>query len=157
PITPSPFDSPSCATFLVDAKNADDVQNLFDNDFDSYATLKSGAGFLLGLGNQYEGYVEMSYPMGTTMSAGTTSYIRIDFDSNILDALLSGTLGDVASDLLGGLALGDHYFEVIVKNNTYDANGKVTNSTTIASASSDQAATGGMSHMRIVQDKLGRY
>src|SRR5699024_9544485 len=78
-LTESPFeDNASCIAELIDSQNADEVQNSFDDDFDSYATRKSGAGFLLGLGKQYECYVEMGYAQ--TMDAGTTSYIRIDFD-----------------------------------------------------------------------------
>src|SRR5699024_6609286 len=125
--TPSPFESPSCATRLIASHNADDVQNLFDDNFDSYATLNSGAGFLLGLGNKYEGYVEMGY--NQTMSAGTTSYVRIDFDETILKALISGSLGNIVTGLLDGLIMGDHYFEVEAKMNEYDSNGDVTSST----------------------------
>src|SRR5690625_1836680 len=33
----SPFESPTCATELIDAQNTDDIQNLFDDDFDSFA------------------------------------------------------------------------------------------------------------------------
>src|SRR5699024_8419706 len=111
--TPSPYYDPTCAPKLIDASNADDVQNLFDDDFDSFATLKSGSGLLLGLG-QYEGFVEMGYQQ--PKDSGTTSYIRIDFDDNILEQLLGGSLGNVVTGLLDGLALGDHYFEVEVKN-----------------------------------------
>lgn len=153
--TPLPFESPSCATHLVDSHNADDVQNLFDDDFDSYATLKSGAGFLLGLGNKYEGYVEMGYDQ--IMSAGTTSYVRIDFDETILKALISGSLGNIVTGLLDGLIMGDHYFEVEAKMNTYDNNGKVTSSSVVSSASSREASAGGNNHIRVVQDAAGRY
>ena len=145
-IAESPFEAPSCSTELVDSQNADDVQNLFDDDFDSYATLKSGAGTLLGLGNKYEGFVEMKYP--EPVSAETTSYIRIDFDDGILDALVSGSLGDFAGDLLDNIVLGDHYFEVEVK----DANGNE-----VISGSSKEADAGGNERIRVVQDSAGRY
>src|SRR5690606_27989325 len=107
----SPFDSPVCATALLAAHNADDVQYLFDDDFDSFAVLNSGAGTLLGLfGSNKEGFVEMGYDH--TVPAGTTSYIRIDFDQDILNGLLGGSLGNVVSGLVNGLLLGDHFFEV---------------------------------------------
>lgn len=144
--TPFPFEVPSCSTTLVDAHNADNVQNLFDDDFDSYATLKSGAGILFGLGNKFEGYVEMGYEQ--PVAAGVTSYIRIDFDENILGALLGGSLGNIVSGLLDGIILGDHFFKVEVK----DENGTV-----IDSASSNQASDGGNNSIRVVQDKQGRY
>ncbi|MDG4949606.1 cadherin-like domain-containing protein [Weeksellaceae bacterium KMM 9724] len=144
--TPFPFEVPSCSTTLVDAHNADNVQNLFDDDFDSYATLKSGAGILFGLGNQYEGYVEMGYDQ--PMSAGTTSYIRIDFEETILDGLVGGSLGNVVSGLLDNLILGDHFFRVDVK----DANSNI-----IHTASSNAASAGGDGTIRVVQDAAGRY
>lgn len=141
-VTESPFETPSCSTELIASEHADEVQNLFSEDFDSYATLKSNAGPLLGI-NSYSGYVEMGYP--TTMSAGTTSYIRIDFDDDILNALVSGSLGNVVSGLLNGLVLGNHYFEVEVKDN----------GTPILSGSS--GSTGGTDAIRVVQDAAGRY
>src|SRR5690625_2216710 len=153
--TPSPFEEASCGTRLVASHNADDVQNIFNDDFDSYATLYSGAGILLGLGNKYEGYVELGYD--NPVAAGTTSYIRIDFDENILKSLLGGSLGNVVTGLLDGLVLGDHFFEVDVKMNTYNTNGEVISSSTVANASSNNASAGGNNAIRVVQDKAGRY
>ncbi|WP_310992124.1 hypothetical protein [Aequorivita marina] len=144
--TPFPFEEPSCSATLIASKNADDVQNLFDDDFDSYATLKSGAGLLFGFGNKFEGYVEMGYDQ--PVSAGTTSYIRIDFEETILEGLVGGSLGNIVSGLLDGLVLGDHFFIVEVK----DENGGVINS-----ASSNQASAGGDDAIRVVQDAAGRY
>ena len=143
----SPFESPICAAELIDAKNADDIQNLFDGDFDSFATLNSGAGVLLGLGNKYEGFVELGYDHD--VPAGTTSYIRIDFEDGVLENLVGGSLGNIVSGLLDGLILGDHFFEVDVKHN----------GTSVASASSqmDAASAGGNNAIRVVRDKQGRY
>lgn len=142
--TEHPYEDPTCISQLIDSDNADNVQNLFDEDFDSYATLKSGAGSLLGL-NDYQGYVEMGYDQ--TMEAETTSYIRIDFDDGILDALVSGSLGDFAGDLLDNVVLGDHYFEVEVKQD-----GDV-----VLEGSSKEANAGGNERIRVVQDAQGRY
>jgi len=153
--TPSPFDSPVCAGLLIAAENADDIDNLFDTDFDSFATLNSGAGTLLGLGGQFEGFVELGYDH--TVPAGTTSYIRIDFDEDILTGLLGGSLGNVVTGLLNGLALGDHFFEVEVKNNTYDGDGQVITSTVVDEAISNDASAGGNNSIRIVRDKDGRF
>lgn len=142
--TPSPFVDPSCSTELVGSQNAHEVQNLFDDDFDSYATLVSDAGSILSL-NAYEGFVEMKYPQ--EVNAGTTTYIRIDFDEGILEKLVGGSLGNIVSGLLDGLVLGNHYFEVEVKNN----------GTLITSASSNTDSAGGNNDIRVVQDKDGRY
>lgn len=142
----SPFESPTCAVELIASENADDVQNLFDGDFDSFATLNSGAGFLLG-SNQYEGFVELGYDHD--VPAGTTSYIRIDFEDGVLENLVGGSLGNIVSGLLDGLILGDHFFEVDVKHN----------GTSVVSASSqmDAASAGGNNAIRVVRDKQGRY
>lgn len=145
-IADSPFITPYCASNLLASENADDVQNLFDEDFDSYATLKSGAGTLLGLGNKYEGFVEMGYDQ--PVAAGTTSYIRIAFDAGILENLLGGSLGNIVSGLLDNVLLGDHFFSVQVKNAT---------GTVIEEASSNAASSGGTDAIRIVQDKDGRF
>lgn len=141
----SPFESPTCAVELIDAKNADDIQNLFDGDFDSFATLNSGAGVLLGLGNKYEGFVELGYDHD--VPAGTTSYIRIDFEETILEKLVGGSLGNIVSGLLDGLVLGNHFFEVDVKHG----------GTSVADASSGDASAGGNNAIRVVRDKQGRY
>lgn len=141
--TPFPFEVPSCSTTLVDADNADDLQNLFDDDFDSYATLKSGAGTLFGI-NDYEGFVELSYDQ--SIAAGTTSYIRIDFEESILEGLLSGSLGNIVGGLLDSVLLGNHYFVVEVK----DENGVVVDE---ASSNGDSASD----RIRIVKDQAGRY
>lgn len=141
----SPFLDPSCATELLASDNADNVQNLFDNDFDSFATLKSGAESIFGIDKE-AGFVELGYDQ--PVSANTTSYIRIDFDQGILDALVSGSLGNIVTGLLDGLVLGDHSFKVEVK----DATGSV-----IESASSNSASAGGNNAIRVVQDSQGRY
>jgi len=155
PFETSPFAVPKCATMLVNAQNADNIQNLFDDNQATFATLNSGAGTLLGLGSKYEGFVELGYDQ--VVPAGTTSYIRIDMEGTLLEKLVGGSLGNVASGLLNNLVLGDHYFKVDVKNNTYNAQGAVSTSTLIATANSKDAAVGGNSDIRIVQDKNGRY
>ena len=143
----SPFVVPSCASILIDAQNANDLQNLFDDDFGSYATLNSGAGILLGLGNKHEGFVELGY--NHMVPAGTTSYIRVDFEDSLLEKLLGGSLGNVVSGLVNGLVLGDHFFEVEVKNNGTRVD--------LASSQMSAISAGGNSAVRIVRDKDGRY
>src|SRR5690625_3580485 len=154
--TPSPFEEASCGTRLVASHNADDVQNIFSDDFDSYATLHSGSNSLLGIiGSQYEGFVELGYE--EMMPAGKTSYIRIDFDEGILQGLISGSLGNVVNAIIDNVLLGDHYFEVEVKENAYNSAGEVIASTIVTSASSKDANPGGNAAIRVVQDKAGRY
>ena len=143
--TPSPFENPTCAKTLLGASNADDVDNLFDDDFDSYATLNSGAGFLLGLGNKFEGFVELGFD--APVPADKTAYVRIDYDSSLLNALLGGSLGGALADLVNGVLLGNHYFSVEVKNGA----------TSLFTASSNNGFSGNTEKVRIVQDIAGRY
>lgn len=141
----SPFISPVCATTLIGAENANDINNLFDGNFDSYTTLQSGAGILLGLGKM-EGYVELGYE--NSVKANVTSYVRIDFESDKLKALLGGSLGNVVAGLLNNVLLGDHYFKVEVK----DSKGR-----TVLEEGS-QAVTSSFKNgkIRVIVDALGR-
>ncbi|SDH58443.1 COG1361 family protein [Myroides phaeus] len=141
----SPFISPVCATTLIGAENANDINNLFDGNFDSYTTLQSGAGILLGLGKK-EGYVELGYE--NSVKANVTSYVRIDFESDKLKALLGGSLGNVVGGLLNNVLLGDHYFKVEVK----DSKGR-----TVLEEGS-QAVTSSFKNgkIRVIVDALGR-
>ncbi len=145
PATLSPFENPTCASDLIDASNADDIQHLFDDDFDSYATLNSGAGSLLGIG-QFEGFVEMGF--AGTVPANTTSYVRIDFEPTLLNGLLGGSLGGTLAGIVDGLLLGNHYFSVDVKNGA---------GTSVLSGASNNGFGSNTDRIRIVQDNLGRY
>ncbi|WP_050767812.1 Ig-like domain-containing protein [Sphingobacterium spiritivorum] len=143
--TPSPFENPVCISSVIDAGNADDINNLFDNDFDSYATLKSGAGLLLGLGNKYEGFVELGF--GQKIAANKTAYIRIDFDQALLNNLLGGSIGGTLASVVNNLVLGNHYFSVQVKDGA----------SVILQGGSNNNFNNNNDRIRIVQDKLGRY
>ncbi len=143
--TASPFIAPVCASQLISASNANDLENLFDDDFDSFATLQSGAGLLLGA-NQYEGFVELGYD--NVVPANTTSYVRIDFEGSELKKLVSGSLGNLVSGLVDGLVLGNHYFTVDVK----DANGAII----LQQGSQNLTSSYNAGKIRVVVDKLGR-
>ncbi|MDR0194285.1 MAG: DUF11 domain-containing protein [Myroides sp.] len=145
--TVSPFIKPVCATTIISASNVDDIDNIFSDNFDAYATLNSGAGFLLGLGDKHSGHIELGYDK--EVSANTTSYVRIDFDEKLLNALLGGSLGNVVNGLVNELILGNHFFEVEVKNagNKVILDGK-------SNVNSNTAKGAGT--IRVVTDKLGR-
>src|SRR5690606_7241030 len=142
---PSPFENPVCVTTLVAAANADNIDNLFDDDFDSYATLNSGAGVLLGLGNKYEGYVELGF--GEKIPANKTAYVRIDFEPTLLNHLLGGSIGGALAGVVDNLVLGDHYFTVQVKDGA----------TTVLQGGSNDNFGNNNDRIRIVQDNAGRY
>lgn len=142
---PSPFENSTCSSKLLGASNADNINNLFDDDFDSYATLNSGAGFLLGLGNKFEGFVELGFD--SPVPADKTAYIRIDYDSTLLNALLGGSLGGALANLVDGVLLGNHYFSVEVKDGA----------TSLFTSYSNNGFSGNTEKVRIVQDIAGRY
>ncbi|WP_189627907.1 Ig-like domain-containing protein, partial [Sphingobacterium griseoflavum] len=148
--TPSPFENPVCVTSLVASSNANDVANLFDDDFDSFATLNSGSNALLGQllagqPNQFSGFVELGFD--TPVPANKTAYVRIDFDPSVLNRLLGGSLGSAVATLVDNLLLGNHYFNVQAKRN-----GVVV----LEGGSHNNFGNNNM-RLRLVQDKLGRY
>src|SRR5690606_32278031 len=141
-----PFVDPFCATELIDAEYVDNLENLFNGNHNSYATIRSNTGIALGIG-AYDGFVELGYA-GGNVPAGTTSYIRIDTDATLLETLLSGSLGGALSNIVGNIVLGDHYFEVEVRDAA---------SNPIVSGSSNNMFSAANGAIRIVQDAEGRY
>ncbi|MGH2666536.1 immunoglobulin domain-containing protein, partial [Flavobacterium sp.] len=100
------------ANQVISHSHVTNESNAILND-NSFATLNSYGGIALGIGS-YSGKLELGFP--TTLPAGTTSYVRIGFDTDALNSLLGGGLGGALSDLLGTVVLGDHYFTVTAKN-----------------------------------------
>jgi len=142
---PSPLISPVCVnSAIVSTANVDDAQNAVDGNFDSYATIRSDAGILVGLGSG-TGHLEVAF--GAPVPAGKTAYIRIDYDESVLKSLLAGSLGDVIAKTLDNLVLGNHYFDVVLTNA----------GSPVLSASGSNTFANAAGQIRIVQDKLGRY
>ncbi|MFC6099736.1 Ig-like domain-containing protein, partial [Olivibacter domesticus] len=143
-----PYRDPVCADNLVNSEHVDDLPNLFDGNHNSYATIHSDAGL-----TKYSGHVEFGY--GAVVPAGTTSFVRIDAgDEGLLASLLGGSVGKLLTDIIGNVVLGNHYFNVIVK----DAAGNE-----VVTGSSEDSFTGSTTglnpnnQIRIVQDKAGRF
>jgi len=109
----------------------------------TFATVRSYGGAALGLG-KYSGELELVFP--SNLPANTTSFIRIDFDADVLNALLGGNLGGLLADVVGGIALGNHSFEVGARNSS---------GTTILSGASSSAFTN--DNIRIVKDANGFF
>ncbi|RNL56670.1 hypothetical protein D7004_01905 [Pedobacter jejuensis] len=108
-----------------------------------FATVKSYGGLALG-GGAYSGELELRFP--TTLTAGTTSYIRIDADATLLNQLLGGNLGGLLAGVVGGVVLGDHSIEVGARNAA---------GTTVLSGSSTGAFTS--QNLRLVKDADGFF
>ncbi|UCS95461.1 hypothetical protein KZP23_10810 [Echinicola marina] len=110
-------------------------------DNGSFSTLYSSPG-LLGLGG-YNGFIEIGFD--DIVPANTPTYIRVDGDQNLFQALLAGTLGDLLSDVLGAV-LGMQIIQVIA----YDESGNVV---------LDENSNGGLSsgEMKVVMDENGEF
>ncbi|WP_215223114.1 hypothetical protein [Echinicola shivajiensis] len=108
----------------------------------SYARLYSSPGGLLGLGS-YDGFIEIGYE--NEVPANTPTYIRVDGDQNLFQSLLSGTLGDLLSGVLG-TALGMQIIQVIA----YDEDGNEV---------LDEDSNGGLTsgEMNVVMDENGDF
>ncbi|WP_192349229.1 gliding motility-associated C-terminal domain-containing protein [Algoriphagus sp. Y33] len=143
-----PYLAPVCAEELISVQNVDNLQNLFDGNFNSFATINSSGGALgTGIG-AFSGHVNLGYGDGVIVPAGTTSYMRIDAEDGLLNALLGGSIGGVLSDLLNTVVLGNHYFDV----KAIDAGGNE-----LFTASSSNSFNGLNDQVKIVQDAQGRY
>lgn len=82
-------------------------------DNNNFATVNSYGGIAVGVG-AYNGELELKYP--AAVAAGTTSYIRIDFDADVLNRLLGGSLGTLLANVGGTVVLGNHSFQVGARN-----------------------------------------
>src|SRR5690606_19804237 len=146
PPTTSPLISPVCANVdIVSSDFVDDAAYATDGNFDSYASIRSGTGILLGLGNT-SGHVEVNFP-SAGVPANKTTYIRIDYDEDVLKSLLAGSLGNTVGGLVNGLLLGEHYFDIHLTN----AGSNVLQTSSIDNFSNSAG------QVRIVQDAAGRY
>lgn len=86
----------------------------------TFATVKSNAGALAGLG-AYQGEIELKF--ASTVPAGKTTFIRIGNDNpQLLNVLLGGNLGNVLANVVGSIALGNRYFEAGARLGTGEAN-----------------------------------
>ena len=149
-----PYRSSVCADVVETGRDSnneyhtyavDDIENAIDGNHNSYASIRSGAGIILGI-NDVSGKLTLAYQADAP--ANSISYIRIAENSGLLDALLSGSLGNIVGGVVNGIALGNHYFTVDVQ----DANGN-----NLVSGNSQSTFAGSNGKIKIVQDKDGRY
>jgi gliding motility-associated-like protein len=131
------------ATTATIKTKVDNPNYATDANLDNFATLNSYGGVLLNIGG-YSAELELEFP--EVVKAGTTSFVRIDFDSGVLDKLLGGSLGGVLSGVVGGLIIGNHYFEVGARNTT---------GTDVLSGKSNVGFTN--SNLRLLKDATGKF
>ncbi|RMA58850.1 Ig-like domain-containing protein [Ulvibacter antarcticus] len=96
-------------TFQNHVENADNA--LLDDN--TSATSNSYGGVVVGVGN-YSGELELGFP--TMIPANTTTYVKIDMDIDLLNALLGGSLGTLLGDVIGTVIFGNHYFNIEARN-----------------------------------------
>jgi gliding motility-associated-like protein len=101
------------AQTIVDENIVDFSANAIDADLSTKADIRASTGIAIGVG-EYAGHIELKFP--TTLSAYTTSYVKIDTEDNLLPALLGGSLGSVLADAIGIVLVGNQEFTVEVKN-----------------------------------------
>src|SRR5699024_1415879 len=114
--------------------------NIDDN---TYAEVKTSSGIALGIG-AYSGSIQMKFD--ETIPANQWSYIRVDLDGGLVDALLGGSLGDLLGGIVSGIALGD----LIIEASAIDAS-----STTVLSRDSDDDFN--TDRVRLVETGEGHY
>jgi gliding motility-associated-like protein len=126
----------------VSAQSRVDNANNATLDNNTFATVNSYGGIAVGIGS-YSGELELKYP--AAVSAGVTSYIRLDFDGDILNRLLGGSLGGLLANVGGTVILGNHSFQVGARNGT----------TPILSGTSTAAFSA--ENLRLVKDANGFF
>lgn len=109
----------------------------------SFARLLASPGLLAGLGS-YDGEIEIGFD--SELPANTVSYVRIDADESLLDALLGGSLGDLLADVLGIVLLGNQEITIQAKNSS-------------GSVVLERSSTQGFdsNSYRLVTDEYGNY
>ncbi|WP_316765939.1 putative Ig domain-containing protein [Pedobacter frigiditerrae] len=128
-------------TATVKSVQVDNKDNATDAT-NSFATVKSYGGAAFGIG-KYSGELELVFP--AAVPANTTTFVRIGFDPDVLNALLGGNLGGLLADVVGGVVLGNHAFEAGARNG----------GTTIVSGTSSNSFSN--ANLRIVKDAAGLF
>ncbi|MEH6681494.1 MAG: Ig-like domain-containing protein [Sediminicola sp.] len=97
------------ANAISSQSETDNSSNAIDANLDTKVNVRSSSGLALGIG-AYSGHMELQY--ATSVPPNTTTYIKIDTEDDILPALLSGSLGNLVSDVLGVVLIGNQEFTV---------------------------------------------
>jgi len=118
--------------------------NAIDSNLTTSATIRANSGVALGIG-AYDGYLELLYP--STLPANTTSYLKVESEDDLLSSLLGGSLGDLLSNVVGTLLIGNQEFSVTVLDN----------SNIVLHTSSSAADAFGSDEARVTIDKDGDY
>ena len=132
------------ATTVSNRNHTTDFENAVDSDLQTKAVIRANTGTALGIG-AYSGQLELKFP--ATVSANTTSYVKIDADDNLFLALLGGNLGHLIDDILGTVLIGNQEFSIQVLNGT----------TELLSANSQIDGDFAKPNIRLVVNALNEY
>ncbi|OWW27055.1 hypothetical protein B4Q04_05100 [Zobellia sp. OII3] len=132
-------------TSAITSENEVDLSNnAIGTDLTTNATIRANSGIAVGIG-AYDGHLELAYP--STLPANTTSYLKIETEDNLLSSLLGGSLGNLLSDIVGVLLIGNQEFTVEARN--VNTTVLQSNSGIVDAFASDEA--------RVVIDEAGTY
>ncbi|MBN7813049.1 hypothetical protein J0A68_18995 [Algoriphagus sp. H41] len=109
----------------------------------NYARLYSSPG-ILGYAGAYQAEIELSF--ASNLAANTWSYVRIQGDSDLFEALLGGSLGNLIGGILGSVLLGRQEIRVQALNSA---------GTAVLSRRSTEGFN--TDRVRLVMDKNGHY
>ncbi len=126
-----------CYKSSVENKN-----NAINGNNQDYARLTASAGGLLSIGS-YGSELEIEFT--TKLKVNQTSYIRMDADDKILSALLGGSLGDLLSNVVGAILVGNLEFTIEARNG----------STSVLKAESKNKLVPDSGIVKVVKDKNG--
>jgi gliding motility-associated-like protein/uncharacterized repeat protein (TIGR01451 family) len=104
---------PVYATAISSQDNVDFPANATDGNLATRARVRASSGVIIGVG-AYSGHLELQF--SSTLPANTTSFVKINTDEELLPSLLGGSLGDVLSDVLGVVLIGNQEITVQAKN-----------------------------------------
>ncbi|TKC04262.1 Ig-like domain-containing protein [Pedobacter frigoris] len=144
-----PYTGLGCGFLGLGACNIATVNNpanALTSDNSTYTRIISNAGLALGLAS-FQGELELKFP--STVAAGKTSYIRINVaNPDLLNTLLGGNLGNVLTNVVGSVVLGNRYFEAGARMGTGSANN------VISGNSSNPFST---ENIKLIKDANGYY
>ncbi|WP_130733915.1 gliding motility-associated C-terminal domain-containing protein [Flavobacterium sp. J27] len=97
---------------IVSESNVDNSANAIDQNQSTFAVVRASTGIAVGIGS-YSGHIELEFP--TTLHANTTTFVKVEAEDNLFDVLLGGSLGNLLSDVLGIVIIGNQEFTIQAK------------------------------------------
>ena len=90
-------------------RNVESDINAVDGNLSTSAILKANSGLAFGLG-KYTGSIELEPDL--EIPSNKTTYLKIATEENLLEPLLSGSVADVTSKVLGSTLIGNQEFTI---------------------------------------------